>query len=310
MSYPNIPNVSPNITVTRDDAINLLLSSIALEELGLSHIINAEGEKLQYVLGTLPGISSALNPSLTDLLVINESVRDTINVITKKEWILNEKLENVLEGAATSVGTPGPPGPQGPQGPGILGPPGPAGLIGPPGPAGLAGTSGPQGNQGPPGTPGSIAPVIPPSMAFLSLSTIATINSKEAIPFDTLIILQGADISFFPPSSSIGLQAGIYLVEYNATTEGFSVSEPISSTTPPTVGLRLGGVEIVPSRSGSSALADIVTLSGGAIISVDDISDLELINTNTGVGGLFGLINSIGSGNTVPAANIRIVKLD
>ena len=41
----------------REDAVNQILSSIAMEELGLSHILNAEGEKLQYILGTLPGLS-------------------------------------------------------------------------------------------------------------------------------------------------------------------------------------------------------------------------------------------------------------
>ncbi|SFX58238.1 hypothetical protein SAMN04487866_11273 [Thermoactinomyces sp. DSM 45891] len=97
MSQANIPNISPNITITRDDAINLLLSSIALEELGLSHIINAEGEKLQYVLGTLPGFTPPVQPSISDLLLINSSVRETIREIRKKEWILNEKLETVLE---------------------------------------------------------------------------------------------------------------------------------------------------------------------------------------------------------------------
>ncbi|MED0970837.1 hypothetical protein [Bacillus paramycoides] len=40
MSQANIPNITPTITLTREDAINLLLSSIALEELGLAHIIN------------------------------------------------------------------------------------------------------------------------------------------------------------------------------------------------------------------------------------------------------------------------------
>ncbi|WP_180250252.1 hypothetical protein [Bacillus toyonensis] len=44
MSQSNLPNVTPNITLTRDDALNFLLSSIAFEELGLAHIINAEGE--------------------------------------------------------------------------------------------------------------------------------------------------------------------------------------------------------------------------------------------------------------------------
>ncbi|SFX30094.1 hypothetical protein SAMN04487866_10410, partial [Thermoactinomyces sp. DSM 45891] len=66
MSQANIPNISPNISITREDAVNLLLSSIALEELGLSHIINAEGEKLQYVLGTLPGVSTSFQPSISD----------------------------------------------------------------------------------------------------------------------------------------------------------------------------------------------------------------------------------------------------
>lgn len=47
MSLPNIPDIDPLISLNRCDAINLLLSSIAMEEIGLSHILNAEGEKLQ-----------------------------------------------------------------------------------------------------------------------------------------------------------------------------------------------------------------------------------------------------------------------
>src|SRR5690625_7369040 len=53
VSQPNIPDIDPNISLTREDAINLLLTSIAMEELGLAHIINAEGEKIQYALETL-----------------------------------------------------------------------------------------------------------------------------------------------------------------------------------------------------------------------------------------------------------------
>lgn len=54
MSMPSFPNIDPPIQ--RDDAVNQILSSIAMEELGLSHILNAEGERLQYILGTLPGL--------------------------------------------------------------------------------------------------------------------------------------------------------------------------------------------------------------------------------------------------------------
>ena len=47
MSLPSFPVVNPPIE--REDAVNQILSSIAMEELGLSHILNAEGEKLQYI---------------------------------------------------------------------------------------------------------------------------------------------------------------------------------------------------------------------------------------------------------------------
>ncbi|MBH5318302.1 hypothetical protein I6N90_10825 [Paenibacillus sp. GSMTC-2017] len=95
MSQANIPNITPEITITRDDAINLLLASIALEELGLSHILNAEGEKIQFVLGTLPGVTSP-TPTLSDILTVNASVRETISVLTKKEFLLDSKLQSVI----------------------------------------------------------------------------------------------------------------------------------------------------------------------------------------------------------------------
>ena len=52
MSQPNFPVIDPPLT--RDGSVNEIIASIAAEELSLSHILNAEGEKLQYVLGKLP----------------------------------------------------------------------------------------------------------------------------------------------------------------------------------------------------------------------------------------------------------------
>ncbi|MBP2111680.1 hypothetical protein [Paenibacillus silagei] len=154
MSQANLPNITPTISIARDDAVNLLLSSIAMEELGLSHIINAEGEKLQYILGTLPGVT-APEATIGDVLAMNESVRNMMRDIVKKEFILTNKLETVLNasimvgptGATGATGNPGgPPGPQGEQG--IQGIQGPIGITGETGVTGATGLTGDTGATG------------------------------------------------------------------------------------------------------------------------------------------------------------------
>jgi hypothetical protein len=76
--------------------VNLLLASVALEELGLSHIINAEAEKLQATLGTLPGLSITAN-SISGLLSVNREVRRMMQTVIKKQMILQFKLEDILD---------------------------------------------------------------------------------------------------------------------------------------------------------------------------------------------------------------------
>ena len=51
------------------------------EELALSHIINAEGEKLQYILGTLPGTKPCAGPQ--DVLAVNKSVSSLLDVVAQ-----------------------------------------------------------------------------------------------------------------------------------------------------------------------------------------------------------------------------------
>jgi hypothetical protein len=98
MSQANIPNITPTITVSLEESINMLLSSIALEEMALAHIVNAEAEKIQYVLGTLENGQAKPPPaSFEQLLTINNSVRKMMHDVVVKEMLLLMKFENVME---------------------------------------------------------------------------------------------------------------------------------------------------------------------------------------------------------------------
>jgi len=85
---PNVPDIKPEIILKREEVVNLLLTSIALEEIGLSHIINAEGEKIQKVVK-----EHCL--SLADALSINDSVERMLRSVIKTEMLLQFKLEDI-----------------------------------------------------------------------------------------------------------------------------------------------------------------------------------------------------------------------
>ncbi|HEX9061046.1 MAG TPA: hypothetical protein VF941_12775 [Clostridia bacterium] len=97
MSFPGIPNITPKIDISRNEAINLLLASIAFEERGFAHLINAEAEKIQFVLGTLEGHRSHNAAAIDELLEINKSVEQTLGTLIKKQMLLQFKLEDILD---------------------------------------------------------------------------------------------------------------------------------------------------------------------------------------------------------------------
>lgn len=93
MSLPNIPQI-PNIPcIPVSNSLSLLLVSIALEEIGLSHIINAEGEKIQSIVEAM----NCGKASVCDVLSVNKSVSDTLRNVLKKEILLELKMVEVLE---------------------------------------------------------------------------------------------------------------------------------------------------------------------------------------------------------------------
>ncbi|MFT4144800.1 MAG: hypothetical protein QM644_10130 [Mobilitalea sp.] len=150
MSIPNFPIISPEIT--REKALTMILASIAMEELGISHIINAEGEKIQYVLNDLVNKTGSA-ATVDDILCVNKSVESLLDVLMQSQVFLKNKMEKVLEIMESDIGPTGPPGPPGCKGP--TGPPGKRGATGATGPKGERGTTGERGPEGPTGATGA-----------------------------------------------------------------------------------------------------------------------------------------------------------
>lgn len=96
MSMPTIPDINVDININRDDAINVIIMSIAMEELSLAHILNAEGEKLQYVLGTLEDKDPG-EITICDIMAVNNSIGKTLRDVIKTEMLLQFKLEDAIE---------------------------------------------------------------------------------------------------------------------------------------------------------------------------------------------------------------------
>ncbi len=95
MSMPTIPDLSATIDVTRDDAVNIILSSIGMEELSLAHILNAEAEKIQFALGTLETATEAA--SLEDIMKVNSSAKKMLRDVIKNQMLIGMKMEDTVE---------------------------------------------------------------------------------------------------------------------------------------------------------------------------------------------------------------------
>ena len=79
-----MPIITPG-TSTRCQSITDVITSVALEQTALSHILNAEGEKIQKIVATAT--------TANELLAVNKSVERMVKSITKLEMILQSKLE-------------------------------------------------------------------------------------------------------------------------------------------------------------------------------------------------------------------------
>ncbi|MCH6268423.1 hypothetical protein [Neobacillus citreus] len=72
-----------------------LIESIAKEEKALAKLIKAEADKIKAFVGKKGNFPT--KPCNDDILDINHSVRQMLETIVMKEWLLLKKLENTLE---------------------------------------------------------------------------------------------------------------------------------------------------------------------------------------------------------------------
>jgi len=260
MSLPEFPTTTPPLS--REDAINQIISSIAMEELSLSHIINAEGEKLQYVLGTIPGITGP-SATIEDVLKINESVRAVLQDATESQTLLRSKLEQVLNSGVLT----GPTGPRGPSGPvsvdverdiNITGPGGQAFVenIGDENDVKLEFTL-PRGPTGPSGATGAAG-------AFAAYGTyissgIAPIATGALIEWNNYLSEEPIGMEASLPSATVTLTtAGVYRIDYRVL-----VGAAIIGGTP-SIQLELNGTAVLNS---ALILAENLEISGVAVVS-------------------------------------------
>lgn len=90
MSLPNIPDITPRIDLKREEVIHLLLTSVAMDEISLSQILNAEGENMQRLL-------EREHVSLEDMIQMNRSVERMLRTMVGKQILLQFKLDQIME---------------------------------------------------------------------------------------------------------------------------------------------------------------------------------------------------------------------
>lgn len=305
MSLPTFPPIEPPLS--REGSINEIISSIAAEELSLSHILNAEGEKLQYVLGTLPGLEAAA--ALDEVMQVNQSVQETLSSVMEQQMLLTGKLASamsapILPGPTGATGATGATGPA--EGPvGVTGPTGPTGADGPTGPTGAAGptgTTGPTGAQGPTGATGATGATGPTGAVGATGATGATgsAGANGAVGVAGITGAAGAAGATGPTGASGPTGAtGPNLT----STAGFAANTQGSS-----VLVALGGSPI-PLPNAQVLSPDITANTGNTVFTVATAGTYQIsYHVNTTVALLMGTRLVINGVNSIPSTINPVVS--
>lgn len=93
ISQANIPNIAPEIIVTKDQNIQLLLNSIAMNELAYSHLIDAEAEKIQAFVAYSKETACVYTKDFIDM---NQAVSYLLEDITMGQWLGLKRLDRTI----------------------------------------------------------------------------------------------------------------------------------------------------------------------------------------------------------------------
>ncbi len=91
MGMPQVPE-RDNLPSIKEVVIQIL-ESVALEELAMAHIINAEGEKMQAIVKEI----SEKNLCCSCIQSLFKNTHSTLNSLIMKEWVMLTKLSTTLE---------------------------------------------------------------------------------------------------------------------------------------------------------------------------------------------------------------------
>lgn len=93
MSMPSFPKNGADMT--RDQALTMIIASIAMEECALGRVIDAEGDKLHYILDRCRE-SCGYSGTPKEILEVNHSVTRLLDVAVQNQMILRNKLALAL----------------------------------------------------------------------------------------------------------------------------------------------------------------------------------------------------------------------
>ena len=127
MSYPTFPK--PEDILNREEALTAIITSIAMEEQALAHIIEAESEKICYA---IKHAKSSCADEMQTLLQVNDSAANLLERIHDIQMLLKNKLRIAVSALPKLPEPPKPPVPPKPPCPPV--PPKPPKPPYPPGP--------------------------------------------------------------------------------------------------------------------------------------------------------------------------------